>query len=271
MNADGTGQTNVTNNPAHDVNPAWSPDGTKIAFDSFRDDPSSDIYAMSADGSGVTRLTNNAVYDAEPAWSPDGTKIAFESLRDEPSIETYTMNADGSAVTRLTDSAANEAFDGLPDWQPLPNHPPNCSGVRASPSVLRHFDHRLVSVALDGATDPDGDSVSLSIDGVTQDEPVTGPGDHTSPDAIDVGGGEVRLRAERKPRATGGSTGSLHRLGRRGRKLLRHRDRLCPPQEEEARRRLGPAELRLVHAVAAKAGRLNTAGDRRTAATRGPG
>jgi hypothetical protein len=113
------------------------------------------------------------------------------------------MNADGSQPTNLTSSQTR--FHYQVDWQPIPipNRPPDCSGVTASPSVLRHFDHRLVPVALDGATDPDGDSVSLSIDGVTQDEPVTGPADRTSPDAIDAGGGELRLRAERNPLGDG--------------------------------------------------------------------
>src|SRR2546425_3331127 len=45
MNADGSGQTNLTNNPAFDAEPSWSPDGTKIAFTSSRDD-ASEVYVM---------------------------------------------------------------------------------------------------------------------------------------------------------------------------------------------------------------------------------
>ena len=59
MNADGTGQTRLTNNAAFDIEPAWSPDGTKIAFASDRDG-NVEIYVMNADGTGQTRLTNNA-------------------------------------------------------------------------------------------------------------------------------------------------------------------------------------------------------------------
>src|SRR3989442_11795477 len=53
MNADGTGQTNLTNNPFFDCCPAWSPDGTRIAFTSNRDG-NVEIYVMNADGTGVT-------------------------------------------------------------------------------------------------------------------------------------------------------------------------------------------------------------------------
>src|SRR5262245_49125199 len=53
MNADGSGQTNLTNNPASDAGPAWSPDGRQIAFGSFRDG-NGEIYVMNADGSGQT-------------------------------------------------------------------------------------------------------------------------------------------------------------------------------------------------------------------------
>ncbi|MGB9723151.1 MAG: TolB family protein, partial [Chloroflexia bacterium] len=69
MNADGSGVTRLTNHPAGDKHPAWSPDGKKIAFQSERSG-GTDIYVMNADGSGVTRLTNHPAYDGEPSWSP---------------------------------------------------------------------------------------------------------------------------------------------------------------------------------------------------------
>jgi len=113
MNADGTGQTRLTNNPAFDGGPAWSPDGTKLAFSSGRDG-SLEIYAMNADGTGQTRMTNNTAEDLEPAWSPDGSKVAFNSLRDG-NPEIYAMNADGTGQTRLTN---NSAVNVQPAWSP---------------------------------------------------------------------------------------------------------------------------------------------------------
>ena len=77
MNADGSGQRRLTDNPADDVNPSWSYDGKRIAFVSDRDDPDPNdhvriwsIYVMNADGSGQTRLTDSSASDSGPDWSP---------------------------------------------------------------------------------------------------------------------------------------------------------------------------------------------------------
>ena len=111
MNADGSGQTRLTANPAFDATPSFSADGTKIAFASSRTG-NGDIYVMNADGGGQTRLTTSTAIDGFPAFSPDGTKIAFTSGR-TGNGDIYVMNADGSGQTRLTTSAA---IDSSPDW-----------------------------------------------------------------------------------------------------------------------------------------------------------
>jgi serine/threonine protein kinase len=114
MNADGSGQINLTNHPAWDAYVSdWSPDGMLITFPSNRDG-NEEIYVMNGDGSGVTRLTNNPGLDFAPSWSPDGLRIAFVSNRDGNN-EIYAMNGDGSGVTRLTN---NPADDGGPSWSP---------------------------------------------------------------------------------------------------------------------------------------------------------
>src|SRR5215213_6266702 len=114
MNADGTGQTNISNNTASDTDPDWSPDGTKLIFSSDRDGRIQ-IYIMNADGSGQMNLSNSPYNDGgSPSWSPDGTKIAFSSDRDG-NQEIYVMNADGTNQTRLTN---NPAYEIVPAWSP---------------------------------------------------------------------------------------------------------------------------------------------------------
>ena len=78
MNTNGTEQKRLTNNPAYDGKPCWSPDGKKIAFESLRE-KKYDIYVMNSDGSGLRNLTNNPTQERFPCWSPDGKKIAFTS------------------------------------------------------------------------------------------------------------------------------------------------------------------------------------------------
>jgi TolB protein len=73
MGADGSGETNLTNDPEAATLGTWSPDGTKIAFVSNRDDTTeiynSEIYVMNADGTGQSRLTNDPHSDEGPIWS----------------------------------------------------------------------------------------------------------------------------------------------------------------------------------------------------------
>ncbi len=113
MNANGSAQTNITNNFASDFMSVWSPDGRKIAFASDRDG-NSEIYVMDPDGSNPVRLTYNDATDQYPGWSPDGSKITFESDRDG-NFEIYVMNADGSSPVNLTH---NPARDEQAAWSP---------------------------------------------------------------------------------------------------------------------------------------------------------
>ncbi len=107
MDADGGGQTRLTEDPFEDFSPAWSPDGTRIAFVSTRDG-NSEIYVMNMDGTGQTRLTNNSAGDLGPKWSPNGAQIAFFSNRDGDD-EIYSMNPDGSSQVNLTNHPADDA------------------------------------------------------------------------------------------------------------------------------------------------------------------
>ena len=112
-NTAGNNQLQLTNSAADDIDPAWSPDGTKIVFISKRDG-NLEIYVMNADGSNQTRLTNTAADEFDPAWAPNGAKIAF-SRDGGGDLDVFTMNADGSAQTNVTNNSADDAF---PTWSP---------------------------------------------------------------------------------------------------------------------------------------------------------
>ena len=116
INSDGSDEIRLTDNPRGDANPNWSPDGTKIVFDSTRGSTVflPDIWVMNADGTGKKKLTTDPGLDKEPSWSPDGTKIAFTSWR-TGCCNLFTMNADGTDQTQLTFFAGTA---GHPSWSP---------------------------------------------------------------------------------------------------------------------------------------------------------
>jgi outer membrane protein assembly factor BamB len=103
----------LTKGSAHDRSPAWSPDGTKIAYSSDSTG-TYQLWIMNADGTDPTRLTHDGANDTTPAWSPDGTKIAYTSDQ-SGNGDVWRIDVDGSNPTQLTD---DPAFDGFPDWSP---------------------------------------------------------------------------------------------------------------------------------------------------------
>ena len=113
MNSDGTGQTRLTHNEAHDFAAAWSPNGRQIAFTRARDDEDLEIYVMDADGGNQHNLTHHPALDGDPDWSPDGSQIAFTSERTN-GLSIFVMDPDGANVSQLTEGP----FDVIPKWSP---------------------------------------------------------------------------------------------------------------------------------------------------------
>lgn len=116
MNVDGSMRDarNLTNNPADDLFPLWSPDGSRIAFLSSRGANRANIYVMNSDGSDVSPVTTDSVYAAYPySWSPDGSRLVFAGGQATGHI--FVVSAEGSGLTRLT---SDSAADGSPAWSP---------------------------------------------------------------------------------------------------------------------------------------------------------
>jgi Tol biopolymer transport system component len=89
----------LTNSARHDTMPSWSQEGTKIAFQSSGNTPTSEdseICTINVDGTGERALTNNRFDDGPVDWSPDGRRIVFEG---EGAI--YVMNSNGTEKRAL--------------------------------------------------------------------------------------------------------------------------------------------------------------------------
>ncbi|HEV2863086.1 MAG TPA: LpqB family beta-propeller domain-containing protein [Pyrinomonadaceae bacterium] len=119
MNADGTGESNITETPFSESQAAWSPDGSKLVFVRAPQvaGETVDLYVMDADGHNLKRLTSDDAIERFPAWSPDGTRIAYARTEAQGGFEQiYTVTADGFELKNLT--AGLRGDHSHPTWSP---------------------------------------------------------------------------------------------------------------------------------------------------------
>jgi len=115
INLDGSGETQIATGTRRD--PAWSPDGAKIAFDTGSMYTFGELFVMNPDGSEKVNLTNTMPYAVEEqaTWSPDGSQIAFTSNDGLNARDISVMNRDGTGRTTIT---TDPAADSMPAWSP---------------------------------------------------------------------------------------------------------------------------------------------------------
>ena len=111
---DGSGITRLTTDPGDDYQPAWSPDGSTIAFRSMRDGK---LWLMAADGSGQEPMFSGegAAAAYQPSWSPDGTQLVYVS-GEVGDTRVHIIDADGSGDRQVTATEPSPRFEGWPTW-----------------------------------------------------------------------------------------------------------------------------------------------------------
>ena len=112
VRADGSGARRITPDTWEAQYPAWSPDGSSIAFTRVVPPDDFALHVISTDGSGLRKVSRGESNDNYAAWSPDGTRLVFHSERPE-GAGLWVVDADGSGERFLTEG-------GEPRWDPGP-------------------------------------------------------------------------------------------------------------------------------------------------------
>lgn len=158
MNSDGTASHQITEMPEGACQPAWSPDGQRLAFISpcagnQEIYPGAGIFIINVDGTGLIAIASVPGGDYDPDWSPDGGTIVFTSLRDYNRAQIYEVTLEDNSVRPLS---ANKVRDSQPVWSP--------DGGEIAFVTTRRGPYQIWIMGNDG-----GDAILLSRSGSLKD------------------------------------------------------------------------------------------------------
>jgi Tol biopolymer transport system component len=162
LSADGQGEPRLLFRDA--LTPAWSPDGTKLAFSVERPRGQWAIHVAGVDGSNDVQLTEPPLMAGSPVWSPNGKLIAFDEFADQRHQQIFIMEPDGSHRRQIT--ADGNWSCGHPSWSPDGKRlifscrsASPCGGVSSVGTLLPECTRRLFSIS---PFDPETKPVQLS-------------------------------------------------------------------------------------------------------------
>ncbi len=142
IDADGRNREQLTEDEYIDFEPRWSPDGTVIAFHSYRLDTNGDgeltiqdaagVYKVSARGGNRVRLSALDGSAEQPTWSPDGTRIAYhgridsngDGMADAPNLFITDATIEKAEDQQITQITTNQSIDFQADWSHPGAEPP---------------------------------------------------------------------------------------------------------------------------------------------------
>ena len=120
INPDGTGAADISQNLTRDVDPAFSPDGSKIAFARFISDRNFDLFVMNSDGTGERQITSTTASERFPSWSPDGKHLVYRKNVRNGKFDIWTLalgpTGPGTAAVNIVRDSPENDYD--PEWSP---------------------------------------------------------------------------------------------------------------------------------------------------------